>query len=371
VGNDLKAALREADTVARIGGDEFLILLPNMENPERLIEVAERLLDTVRMPRLMGGREVRSTASIGIACYPIDGDEAEELIQNADAAMYKAKQQGCEGWELYTASLAVDIRERQGLDSDLKLAIDRREFELFYQPLISVSDRQLVSLEALIRWNHPKRGFINPDAFIPAAEESGAIQQIGDWVIDTVCGQVRSWLDAGLDAVPVAVNVSGKQILSGDLIGTIDAALQRTGIDPRYLHIETTEEAVLQDVEKSADVMRALRERGVEIAIDDFGTGYASLTYLKRLPLTSVKIDRSCISEVASDPGGAAMASAIIAMSHGIGLRVVAEGIETEEQLAFLREHECDEMQGFLYAAPMPATNFTLPMRVPVGGPHP
>jgi diguanylate cyclase (GGDEF)-like protein/PAS domain S-box-containing protein len=369
LGQDLKAALREADTVARIGGDEFMILLPNVENPERLIEVAERLLDTVRKPRTMMGREVRATASIGIACYPLDGAEPEKLMHNADVAMYKARQQGCgDRWELYTASLGVDIRERQALDSDLKLAVDRREFELFYQPLVSVSDRRLVSLEALIRWNHPERGFVNPDAFIPAAEESGAIQQIGDWVIDAACVQVRNWLDAGLTAVPVAVNVSGNQFLSGDLVGTVNAALQRTGLDPRYLHVETREEAVLRDFEKSLHVMRALQERGVEIAIDDFGTGYSSLTYLKRLPLTSVKIDRSFTFDLASDPGGAAMASAIIAMSHSIGLRVVAEGIETEDQLAFLRANDCDEMQGFLQGAPMPAADFTLPLRQTVSG---
>jgi predicted signal transduction protein with EAL and GGDEF domain len=360
--------LREADTVSRIGGDEFMILLPNVENPERLIEVAERLLQTIRTPRMMMGREVRLSASIGIACYPIDGSEAEKLIQNADEAMYKAKQQGCDRWELYTASLAAAIRERQLLDNDLKLAVDRREFELFYQPLVAVSDRRLVSLEALIRWNHPERGFVSPDAFIPAAEESGAIQQIGDWVINAACGQVRSWLDAGVNAVPVAVNVSGTEFLRGDLVGTIDQALRKTGLDSRYLQIETTEEAVRQDVERSVEVLSALQERGVEIAIDDFGTGYSSLTYLQRLPLTSVKIDRSFAFDAANDPGGAAMASAIIDVSHRIGLRVVAKGIETEDQLAFLRANDCDEMQGFLQAAPMPATNFTLPMRVPVSG---
>ena len=366
LGEDLKAALREADTVSRIGGDEFMILLPNVENPERLIEVAERLLQTIRTPRMKMGREVKLSASVGIACYPIDGTEADKLIQNADAAMYKAKHQGCDRWELYTASLGADIRERQSLESDLKLAVDRREFELFYQPLVAVSDRRLVSLEALIRWNHPERGFVSPDAFIPAAEESGVIAQIGDWVINAACVQVRSWLDAGVDAVPVAVNVSGSEFLRGDLVGTIDQALSRTGLDSRYLHIETTEEAVRQDMERSVDVLRELQERGVEISIDDFGTGYSSLTFLQHLPLTSVKIDRSFAFDAASDPGGAAMASAIIAMSHRIGLRVVAEGIETEDQLAFLRANDCDEMQGFLQAAPMPAANFTLPMHVPV-----
>ncbi len=359
---DLKGALREADTVARIGGDEFIILLPNVESPDRLIEVAERLLETVRTPRIMMGREVRPTASIGIACYPLDGANAETLMRNADAAMYKAKQQGCNRWEAYTASLGADIRERQSLDHDLKLAVDRREFELFYQPLVSVTDRQVVSLEALIRWNHPGRGFITPDSFIRAAEESGAIQQIGDWVIDTACGQVRSWLDAGLDAVPVAVNVSGNQFLCGDLVDTVGMALERTGLEARYLHIETTEEAMRRDLDTSLRVMKALRAQGVELAIDDFGTGYSSLTFLKDLPVTSVKIDRSYAFDLALDPGGAAMVSGIIAMSHSIGLQVVAEGIETEGQVDFLRANQCDQMQGFLQAVPKPAAAFTLPV---------
>jgi diguanylate cyclase (GGDEF)-like protein/PAS domain S-box-containing protein len=365
VAADVKGALRDADTVARIGGDEFAILLPSVNSPEHLIEVAERILETVRKPRMMLGTEVRPAASIGIACYPMDGLDAEKLIHNADKAMYKAKQQGRDQWAVYTAQLGVDARERISLENELRLAISRAEFEMFYQPVVAVDDRHLVSLEALIRWRHPQRGDVNPAMFIRVAEECGAIVDIGEWVIDSVCDQVRDWLDAGLNPVPVAVNVAGVQFVRGDLVATVDRALLRSRLHPRYLRIETTENAVLRDIERAMLVLGALRDRGVEILLDDFGTGYSSLTNLQRLPISAVKIDRAFATGAGSERNRASTASAIIAMAHSIGLRVIAEGIETEEQLAFLRTHRCDEMQGYLQAAPMPAQDYIALLQAP------
>jgi diguanylate cyclase (GGDEF)-like protein/PAS domain S-box-containing protein len=365
VAADIKAALRDADTVARVGGDEFAILLPSVTTPENLVEVAERILATVRKTRMMLGTEVYSSASIGIACFPLDGSDSEKLIHNADAAMYKAKQHGGDQWSAYTAKLGIDARERIALESELRRAVERSEFELFYQPLVSVNDRRLTSLEALIRWRHPERGQVSPATFIGVAEASGAIVDIGEWVINSACDQVRDWLNAGLNAVPVSVNVAGAQFLRGDLVATVERALQRARLDPRYLRIETTEDAVLRDLERATAVLGALHERGIEIHIDDFGTGYSSLTNLQRLPISAVKIDTSLAAGSGPERSRAATAAAIIAMAHSIGLRVIAEGIETEEQLAFLRTHRCDEMQGFLQAAPMPAQNYTTLLNAP------
>ncbi|MEX0682909.1 MAG: EAL domain-containing protein [Dehalococcoidia bacterium] len=280
-------------------------------------------------------------------------------MANADIAMYKAKEQGRDRFELFTPSLNVDIRERLDLEVELRRAVESEQFVLLYQPIVGVEDRALVATEALIRWQHPDRGLIGPSNFIRLAEETGAIVPIGDWVIRTACAQVARWLEDGLPAVPVSVNVSGHQLQHSDLVATIQNALMDAGLPPRFLHLEITEGVVLQDVSKAVIILRALREMGVEISIDDFGTGYSSLTYLKRLPVDSVKIDRSFIADLATDPNDAAIATAIIAMAHSIGLRVIAEGIETEEQLAFLRSHGCDEMQGFLEGRPVPAAELT------------
>jgi EAL domain-containing protein (putative c-di-GMP-specific phosphodiesterase class I) len=317
------------------------------------------------MPRTILGTEFRTSASIGVACYPVDGPDAERLIHNADQAMYMAKEAGRDQWAVYTAQLGIDARERISLEKELRRAISRAEFELFYQPLVAVDDRRLVSLEALIRWRHPERGHVSPAEFIRVAEECGVIVDIGEWVIGEVCDQVRSWIDAGLNPVPVAVNVAGSQLIRGDLVATIDRALSRARLHPRYLRIEMTETAVSRDFARASLVLSALRDRGVESMLDDFGTGYSSLTNLQRLPISAVKIDRAFATGAGSDRKRASTASAIIAMAHSIGLRVIAEGIETEEQLAFLKTQRCDEMQGYLQAAPMPAANYAALLQGP------
>jgi EAL domain-containing protein (putative c-di-GMP-specific phosphodiesterase class I) len=277
-------------------------------------------------------------------------------MANADIAMYKAKEQGRDCYEIFSSELTNDTRERLAVESELRRAIEQEEFVLYYQPIVSVADGELRSVEALIRWNHPKRGLVYPDNFICVAEETGSILRIGQWVLQTACQQAAEWHEQGRD-VPVAVNVSGYQLQHSNLVRIVESVLRQTNLPARLLHLEITEGVALQDFERSVQVLRALRQLGVDMAIDDFGTGYSSLTYLKKLPVDAVKIDQSFVNDLASDVNDAAIASAIIAMAHKLGLRVIAEGIETEEQYEFLLAHGCDEMQGYLRGHPVPATD--------------
>jgi len=359
VASELKQLLRDEDTVARIGGDEFTILLSDLAIGD-VTRVVERVLESVKAPRSLGGREMRVTTSIGICQYPEDGDDAETLMRNADIAMYRAKEQGRDGYAFYNESLDAAAEGRLALENDLRAAIEREEFVLFYQPLVNVGDGRVVALEALIRWQHPERGLVPPGEFIPVAEETGLILPLGEWVIRTACRQAKAWQDAGLPPVPVAVNLSGYRFHRSDPCAYISQVLRETGLEPKYLHLEITEGVVLQDIDRTVEILSDLRGMGVQISIDDFGTGYSSLSYLKRLPADSVKIDRSFVSGLDTDVNDAAIATAIIAMSHSIGLKVIAEGVETEEQLAFLRQRRCDEFQGFLRARPMPANEVEL-----------
>ncbi|HUF54894.1 MAG TPA: EAL domain-containing protein [Dehalococcoidia bacterium] len=354
IGDDLSAIVRSEDLVARIGGDEFTILLSSVDSIASVVDVAERILRAVRISRDILGNEIRPTVSIGISIFPSHGDDPEVLMANADIAMYKAKEQGRDCYEIFSAELTNDTRERLAVESELRRAIEQGEFMLHYQPIVGVQDGDLRSVEALIRWDHPKRGLVYPDNFIRVAEETGSILRIGHWVLQTACKQAAIWHEQGHD-IPVAVNVSGYQLQHSNLVRIVESVLRQTGLPPHLLHLEITEGVALQDFERSVQVLRALRQLGVEMSIDDFGTGYSSLTYLKKLPVDAVKIDQSFVNDLASDSNDAAIAAAIIAMAHKLGLRVIAEGIETEEQLKFLRAHDCDEMQGFLRGHPVPA----------------
>lgn len=355
----LRRCLRETDTVARLGGDEFVVLAEDALGSVPAIQIAQRILEAVTQPHTLHGRECHVTASIGIAIYPDDGLDAAAMLKHADIAMYRAKEKGKNAFEFYTATLNEHTVERLALEASLRHAIEREELVLHYQPKIELSSRRIVGVEALVRWRHPDLGFVPPNAFIPLAEETGLIVPIGEWVMRTACIQAKQWLDAGLPPLRVAVNISARQFARVELPECIDRALSESGLDPDLFEVELTESMTMTHVDRAIETMDALKRRGIHIAIDDFGTGYSSLGYLKRFPIDSVKIDRSFVRDLPQGPRDCALAQATIAMAHALGLRAVAEGVETAEQLAFLQHHGCDEVQGYHFAKPMTATDLT------------
>jgi diguanylate cyclase (GGDEF)-like protein/PAS domain S-box-containing protein len=355
VAERLKALVREGDTVARVGGDEFTLLLPEVGRVEDAVDVAERILETLRDPWPVNGHEFHITTSIGIAMCPGDGEDAESLMRNADTAMYRAKDRGRDNYKLYAPAMNSRIAERLALENSLRHALERDEFVVHYQPQVNLETGRIVGVEALVRWQHPERGLVSPVEFIPVAEETGLIVPLGAWVLRTACAQNKAWQDAGLPPMRMAVNLSARQFQRRDLLDTVAAALAETGLAPEYLQLEITEGAAMQDVDQTLAILRELREAGVQLSIDDFGTGHSSLSYLKRFPIDVVKIDQSFVQDLTLDPNDAAIASTIIVMAHNLGLKVIAEGVETAEQLAFLRERDCDEMQGFLFSRAAPA----------------
>jgi diguanylate cyclase (GGDEF)-like protein len=366
VANHLVACLRPCDpvvylkepedvAVARLGGDEFTVLLTDMDRPEDAARVARRIIEAISAPFLIGSDEVVVTPSIGIALYPHDGDCIEDLIKNADTAMFHAKEHGKNRYQFYDNSMSNAAIERLALENALRRAVANGEFELHYQPAIDIATRRVVGLEALLRWNHPHSGQISPAEFIPLAEETGLIVPIGEWVLQTVCMQMHSWQAAGMAPLRVAVNLSACQFRQARLRQVIEDALQASAVDPGCLELELTETVILEDVQTSSLVLRDLNRMGVRISLDDFGTGYSSLSLLKRLPLNTLKIDRSFISDVTSDSDDAAIVDSIIRLAHNLRLSVIAEGVETAEQLEFLREHGCDAVQGYYFARPQPA----------------
>jgi len=363
VAERLKGLVREGDTVARVGGDEFTVLLPEVGQVEDAVEVADRILETLRQPWRLNGHEFHITTSIGIAMCPGDGDDAESLLRNADTAMYRAKDRGRDNYKLYAPAMNSRIAERLALENSLRHALERGEFVVHYQPQVNIEAGRIVGVEALVRWQHPERGLVSPLEFIPVAEETGLIVPLGAWVLRTACAQNRAWQDAGLPPMRMAVNLSARQFQRHDLLETVAAALEETGLSPQYLQLEITEGVAMQDVDVTLAILRELREAGVQIAIDDFGTGHSSLSYLKRFPIDVVKIDQSFVQDLTVDPNDAAIASTIIVMAHALNLKVIAEGVETAEQLAFLRERDCDEMQGFLFSRPAPAAELDQMLR--------
>lgn len=355
VSQQLNSVLREGDTVARVGGDEFILLLPKIEQLADATEIAERVLTAVGRTRVIVGHEFNISISIGITLFPTDGDDAETLLTNADIAMYQAKEQGKNNFQFFTPVMNTRIQNRLALENDLRHGLERGEFVVYYQPQLNISTGQIVGVEALVRWQHPERGLVLPMEFIPVAEETGLIVPLGEWVLHAACAQIRSWQEAGLPPLRVAVNLSAREFQQGNLIEAVAGVLEETGLAPEFLQLEITEGVSIQDVDFTIKVMGELKEMGVQIAIDDFGTGYSALSYLRRFPIDVVKIDRSFVCDLTIDSTDAEIATTIIVMAHNLGLEVIAEGVETEEQLAFLKQRRCDEMQGYLFSKPVPA----------------
>lgn len=354
----LQGVARSIDTVVRLGGDEFVMIIDNLAQPSDAQAVAQRALAVLHQPLRIGDKDVVSSASIGIALYPQDGTSVEALMAHADAAMYYVKQQGRNDVQFFTPGMDAATLDRGKLESDLQHALARNQFVLHYQPKAEAQDGQLSGAEALIRWQHPERGLVMPATFIPVAEECGLIEAIGNWVIREACRQARAWQDQGLTPTRVAVNLSAFQFRNGTLLATIREALAEHRLDPGYLEVEITESALMSDPEESVSILRKLSDMGVQVSVDDFGTGYSSMSYLQRFPIDKLKIDRTFISDVTSSNDDASIVSAIVSLGHTLKLKVIAEGVETPEQLEFLQMLGCDQYQGFHYSKPMPAEEF-------------
>ncbi len=358
VANRLRQCTRGMDTVARLGGDEFVIVLNGIREANDAAHVAQKVLEVMAEPVLIEGQEIVTTPSIGISLYPEDGESHAALIKNADAAMYHAKDLGRGNFQFFTQNMNAKAFEQLSFESDLKLALKREEFVLHYQPQIDIGTRKIVGMEVLLRWKHPERGFVPPSTFIPVAEECGAIVAIGEWVMMSACRQNRIWWEAGLPAVPVAVNLSAMQFRQKDFADTVRKILRDTGLPPHLLEIEMTEGIIMEDADATIGTLRDIKQMGLMLSIDDFGTGYSSLSYLKRFPIDKLKIDRSFVRDIAINQDDATIIRTIIIMGHNLRLKVIAEGVETMDQLRFLREEGCDEVQGYLISEPVPAEKF-------------
>ncbi|MBD2110444.1 MULTISPECIES: bifunctional diguanylate cyclase/phosphodiesterase [Cyanophyceae] len=351
----ISAALRVEDIVARWGGDEFTLILPNLATASDAAKVARRIADQLTPPFLLQNHELHVTASLGIALFPQDGQDMTTLLQNADAAMYRAKQQGRNNYQFYTQSLSTEAAQRLKLETYLHHALGRDEFVLYYQPQVNVVSGVVVQMEALLRWQHPTLGLVAPNQFIPLAEENGLIVPIGEWVMRTACTQVMAWHRTGLPLVNLAVNLSARQLQHPNLVNVVTAVLNETGLPPTYLELEITETAAMADMAASIERLRDLRQLGVKISMDDFGTGYSCLSHLKQFPLDGIKIDRAFVKDLTHSSVDQAMVNAIIAMAKGLSLNLVAEGVETADQTLCLYELGCTEMQGYLFGYPQPA----------------
>ena len=359
----LNSCLRSSDTAARMGGDEFVLIL--FEDPDEMntaaasiIALLERCIREVAQPYHLGKHEFFITCSIGYALVPEDGDTVEVLLKNADMALYRAKEQGRNNVQRYIPELNEKAVHRLELDNDLRRALENDEFFLCYQPQIDLGSQRIVGMETLIRWRHPQRGLISPAEFIPIAEEVGLIVPIGTWVLRTACAQAKAWQVAGLPPIKLSVNLSARQFMQPDLAATVRLILTETGFSPRHLELELTESLIMHNAELFIATLRSLKDIGIELAIDDFGTGYSSLSYLKRFPIDRLKIDQSFVRDIHTDVDSAAISQAVITLGHSLGLKVIAEGVETPEQLDFLQTNRCDEIQGYYYSKPLPAEEF-------------
>jgi diguanylate cyclase (GGDEF)-like protein/PAS domain S-box-containing protein len=358
VSSRILACVRRSDTVSRHGGDEFVILLSQVEHAEDAVFIARKILSSLAAPYTIEQKHLYLNASIGVSTYPGDGQDADTLIQRADTAMYDAKKFGRNNCQFFRADMQARVQDWQSLEGNLRLALDHSEFTLHYQPKINLITTEVSGVEALLRWKHPERGVIQPMDFVPIAEESGLIVPIGQWVLQEACRQARAWIDAGLPAVRMAVNVSAVEFMSRDFLTGVRAALSASGIEPRNLELELTETVLMQDADGALATLKALKSIGVQLAVDDFGTGYSSFSYLRKFPLDSLKVDRSFISEISPESGNAAILSAMINIGKSLGHRVVAEGVETRSQLDFLQHSGCTEGQGYFFCYPVIAEKF-------------
>ena len=354
VADRLRAHSREGDTIARMGGDEFVVLIENSGNLSDISGRAQRLVEQLSAPYLLGSNDCHVTVSIGVSVFPADGSDAPALLKAADVAMYRAKDTGRDSYQFYSAAMNVHTVERLELESDLRHALERHEFLLHYQPKVEVATGLITGVEALLRWDHPRRGLISPMDFIPLAEETGLIASIGEWVLATACARTKEWQDHGFARLDVAVNLSARQFADPMLLPKLTSIIRRSGLNPSSLELEITESLVMSHGGSAVAVLQQLKSLGVRIAIDDFGTGYSSLAYLKRFPIDTLKVDRSFIRDIPADSGDKQITRAIIAMAHSLRLRVVAEGVETADQLKFLRKERCDTVQGYYLHRPLP-----------------
>ena len=358
VSKRLLAGVRGSDTVSRQGGDEFVILLSEMASPKTTAASAKKLLLSLRAPHFIEGHDLHIDGSIGISIYPEDGGDPETLIKHADTAMYHAKENGRNSFQFFKTDMNVQAVERESLEGSLRRALERDEFLMHYQPEVNLVTGKIIGVEALIRWQHPDRGLVPPAQFVPIAEESGLILPIGRWALREACRQARAWQDAGLPPISVAVNVSAVEFRGKDFLESVRAILRETGLEARYLELEFTEGVLMQHTESSASVLQGLKIMGVHLAVDDFGTGYSSLSYLRQFPIEALKVDQSFVHQIPVDPDDAALLSAVINIGKSLKRRVVAEGVETREQLAFLQAQHCAEGQGYLFSRPLPAAHF-------------
>jgi diguanylate cyclase (GGDEF)-like protein/PAS domain S-box-containing protein len=354
----LRSSLRDSDTVARLSGDEFVVILSEHQDQKLSPDIVQRVMDSVAQPVILGTKEFMVTCSIGVAVYPSEGTPADSLIEHADIAMYRAKKLGRNNFQFYTPAMNEESQERVRIEGALRTALERNEFVLHYQPQVDLASGRIVGMEALIRWQHPELGMVPPSRFIGVAEETGLIVPIGAWVMRAACAQNKAWQDAGLGRLRVAVNLSARQFGAADLLERIEQALQDSALDPGCLEIELTESLFMSDVTPAVDLLHRMKALGVQLSIDDFGTGYSSLSYLSRFPIDTLKIDRSFVADITHDANDAAIVTSIIALAHNLKLAVIAEGVENVEQLDYLRRHGCDEIQGYYFSRPLPAEQF-------------
>jgi predicted signal transduction protein with EAL and GGDEF domain len=353
VATRLKASARDQDTVARLGGDEFLIMLTHVRDSSEVEDAAGRLMDAVTAPFAIQGHTLNISCSIGISIFPEHGADGETLIRNADSAMYTVKEHGRNSFRFFAEDMNTQVVERLTLEKSLRSALQKKELFLMYQPQMEIATGRVTGLEALLRWQHPELGLVPPDKFIRIAEHSGMIVPIGEWVLRTACSQARQWQDEGLPAVTVAVNVSAVQFRRQGFCDFIREVLAETGLAPQYLELELTESLLLANADVMLSVVQELKAIGLTLAIDDFGTGYSSFAYLRQFRVSKLKIDRLFVRDVAVSPDDAAITTAIISMAKSLSLKVIAEGVEDEAQLSFLRAHQCDEIQGYYFSRPL------------------